>query len=127
MACPPATQNISLNLKNRQVCIDKARYGPLTPELANVKFWKDKANMWDVSVEEAKKARCANCSAFIQTPAMLACIEKGIGDEKGSFSIQVRKSANLGYCELFDFKCAGDRTCDAWITGGPIKSSKLKI
>jgi len=28
--------------------------------------------------------------------------------------------ANLGYCELFDFKCAGDRTCDAWITGGPI-------
>lgn len=27
---------------------------------------------------------------------------------------------NLGYCEPFDFKCAGDRTCDAWITGGPL-------
>ncbi len=26
--------------------------------------------------------------------------------------------ADLGYCELFDFKCAGLRTCDAWITGG---------
>lgn len=31
-------------------------------------------------------------------------------------------AASLGYCdELFDFKCAGSRTCDAWITNGPIK------
>ena len=30
------------------------------------------------------------------------------------------EAANLGYCEVFDFKCAGDRTCDAWIVGGPI-------
>mgnify|MGYP003335083654 CR=1 FL=1 len=22
--------------------------------------------------------------------------------------------------ELFDFKCAGSRTCDAWIIGGPL-------
>jgi hypothetical protein len=29
-------------------------------------------------------------------------------------------AANLGYCELFHFKCAGDRTCDAWLVGGPI-------
>ena len=34
--------------------------------------------------------------------------------------IPIIETANLGYCELFDFKCAGDRTCDAWITGGPI-------
>ena len=29
---------------------------------------------------------------------------------------------NLGYCQLFKFKCAGDRTCDAWVHGGPICS-----
>jgi hypothetical protein len=22
----------------------------------------------------------------------------------------------LGYCEIFDFKCAASRTCDAWVT-----------
>ena len=33
---------------------------------------------------------------------------------------EIVEEANLGYCELFDFKCAGDRTCDAWITGGPL-------
>jgi hypothetical protein len=25
----------------------------------------------------------------------------------------------LGYCEIFDFKCAASRTCDAWVVGGP--------
>jgi hypothetical protein len=27
--------------------------------------------------------------------------------------------ADLGYCEIFDFKCAASRTCDAWVVGGP--------
>jgi hypothetical protein len=27
----------------------------------------------------------------------------------------------LGYCELFEFKCAADRTCSAWLVGGSIK------
>jgi hypothetical protein len=26
--------------------------------------------------------------------------------------------------ESFDFKCAKDRTCDAWITGGPLSDTK---
>jgi len=29
------------------------------------------------------------------------------------------KLADLGYCEIFDFKCAASRTCDAWVVGGP--------
>jgi hypothetical protein len=32
----------------------------------------------------------------------------------------VQEAANLGYCELFHFKCAAARTCDAWLVGGPI-------
>lgn len=120
--CPPATRSIAINLKNRQKCIDVARYGPLTPELPNTKFWAEKARMWRITPEEAKKARCANCAAFIQTKQMLNCIEDGLGDEPGNASLKIRKTANLGYCEIFDFKCAGDRTCDAWVTGGPITS-----
>jgi pSer/pThr/pTyr-binding forkhead associated (FHA) protein len=34
---------------------------------------------------------------------------------------KINQLANLGFCELFWFKCAGDRTCDAWLMGGPLK------
>jgi hypothetical protein len=45
---------------------------------------------------------------------MLDCIEKGIGSE-GDAEEFIEK-ADLGYCEIFDFKCAASRTCDAWVT-----------
>jgi hypothetical protein len=67
--------------------------------------------------------RCGNCSAFIQTSKMLECIRNGIDDDKEGFAQVVMDSAKLGYCELFDFKCAADRTCSAWLVGGPITDS----
>lgn len=123
--CPPATQDISLNLANRQICVDKANYGPANPELDNPDFWLQKANLFKTSIEEAKTMRCKNCAAFIIKDKMRQCIEKGIASESISeedIAVEIVDSANLGYCELFDFKCAGDRTCDAWITGGPISN-----
>jgi hypothetical protein len=33
---------------------------------------------------------------------------------------EVIDAGDLGYCEVFDFKCASKRTCEAWISGGPI-------
>jgi hypothetical protein len=123
-ACPVATQDVHVNLKNRNHAIKEYGYGPLNPNEPNRKFWQTKADMWGVSPAEAKKSRCGNCSAFIQTPQMLQCMEKGIeaGDEPHESNAKdVIESANLGYCEFFHFKCAGDRTCDAWLVGGPIK------
>jgi hypothetical protein len=52
---------------------------------------------------------------------MLACIESGLeanGEEMDAW--EVIDAGDLGYCEAFDFKCASKRTCEAWITGGPI-------
>lgn len=118
--CPPATQDISLNLANRKICVDKANYGPANPELDNPEFWQQKADLFKASVEEAKTMRCKNCAAFIVKEKMRACIEKGICEEDMNEAEKIVDLANLGYCELFDFKCAGDRTCDAWITGGPL-------
>jgi hypothetical protein len=37
------------------------------------------------------------------------------------------ETADLGFCELFDFKCAATRTCNAWLIGGPITKSKQRI
>ena len=77
--CPVATQDISVNLKHRQIAIDRYGYGPLNPNNPNKKFWKEKADMWKLdSIEEAKEARCNNCAAFNITLKMLNCIEKGL-------------------------------------------------
>lgn len=128
-SCPPATQDIHINLANRNHAIKEYGYGPLNPNEANEKFWNRLAKLWGISVTEAKTARCGNCSAFVQTKNMLACIANGMQDEdepapvkkaEGIAAQAVTASANLGYCQLFHFKCAGDRTCDAWLVGGPL-------
>ena len=120
-ACPIATQDIPTNLKNRQKAIDVAHYGPLDPNLPNEDYWIAKAKMFNDSPENAKKARCANCSFFNQTKKILDCIANGIGSETDPY--QTIKAGDLGYCEAFDFKCASLRTCDAWVAGGPITDS----
>jgi hypothetical protein len=119
--CPPATQNIKLNLKNRQKAIDEYRYGPLDPNEPNEEFWQDKANEWNLGdAEDAKSARCGNCAAFDESPDMLDCIAKGIGSEPGSDAHDTIDAGTLGYCKFLKFKCAAKRTCDAWVEGGPI-------
>ena len=121
-ACPPATQDIQLNLKNRQNAIDNIGYGPLNPQEPNDEFWQEKATRWNVSSEDAKTSRCGNCAAFIVTSKMKDCIAQGLqqGDGNVEDSYDVVVQGELGYCEALDFKCAASRTCDAWIAGGPV-------
>ena len=115
--CPEATQDVKINLENRQECIDVANYGPLNPNEPNEDYWKKKGDMFKGDVEAAKKALCGNCAFFVQTKAMLDCIAGGINDTNEWDTIE---AGDLGYCEAFDFKCAANRTCDAWVVGGPI-------
>jgi hypothetical protein len=122
-ACPPATQDVVINLNNRKKAIDGAMYGPLNPAEPNTKYWKELAGEWQVSVAEAKKQRCGNCAVFIVTPEMKECIEGGLTDNADEFDA-IDAAGELGYCEAFDFKCAAARTCRAWIAGGPITEEK---
>ena len=231
MKCPVATQDITVNLEHRQKAIDEYGYGPLNPNNPNIKFWKAKADAWQLdSIEEAKSSRCNNCAAFNITTKMLSCIERGIlsgekevpvneflktdlkklnsflqtlkskikdskviKDVESIISLQVIdpyasissvvsqlrnyfedntnlsqlfnqlintsqlklaegdevvdtetapepetddtegaekdawetiEAGKLGYCTFLKFKCAGSRTCDAWVVGGPIKDKK---
>jgi len=118
--CPAATQSIELNLKNRQKAIDEYGYGPLDPNAPNEEFWAAKAKEWNLSdPEQAKTARCGNCSAFDQKQATLACIARGIGGEEPD-DFSVIDAGDLGYCRFLKFKCAAKRTCDAWVEGGPL-------
>jgi hypothetical protein len=115
-----ALTDLDINTLNRNHTIKEYRYGPLNPEdkKGTAQFWKDKAEMWDTTVEHAKTSRCKNCVAFNQKPEVLKKMADGIGKE----GKKIVKEANLGFCEFFWFKCAGDRTCDAWVAGGPLKS-----
>ena len=125
--CPEATQDVHENTKNRNWTIDNFGYGPMNPDAPNEEFWEKKAEIFNTTVEEAETARCGNCSAFDQTCSIIDCMAKGINEEgSASDPYQVIQYGNLGYCQLFKFKCAGARTCDAWVHGGPIKGKKMK-
>ena len=119
-SCPAATRDVTLNLKNRGKAINVAQYGPMNPAEPNEEYWRKMAAKWDVPAEEAKTMRCGNCAAFVKTPAMLKCIEMGLSPDRPD-AMDVVKAGDLGFCEVFDFKCASERTCAAWIVGGPVE------
>ena len=126
-SCPPATQDIALNLKNRKNAIDTAMYGPLNPEEPNDEYWQALGAEWGVDVKTAKQQRCGNCAVFIVTSSMKSCISEGLtGENKSDEFDAIDEAGELGYCEAFDFKCASARTCRAWVSGGPIDDSKAK-
>ena len=120
--CPAPTQNIELNLVNRQKAINEFGYGPLNPNEPNEKFWQAKVDMWKLdSIEEAKTSLCGNCAAFDITKKTIDCIAKGIGNDQDSENpMDVIEAGDLGYCRFLKFKCAAKRTCDAWVVGGPL-------
>lgn len=119
-ACPTATLDVSLNLKNRQRAINTAMYGPANPRLPNLIYWQKIANVRGVSPSEAKTMRCGNCAAFDIKPKTIECIKLGLGRD-GIDPQDTVVAAELGYCRMFQFKCAASRTCSAWIVGGPIR------
>ena len=124
--CPASTVDIELNLANRQEAIEAANYGPLNPNEPNEEYWQAKADKFNTTIEDAKSAKCGNCGFFVRTKEMLACIAAGIGEEALADPYDAISAGELGYCEAFDFKCAADRTCDAWIAGGPITEELKK-
>lgn len=120
--CPPATQSIDVNLKNRKKAIDEYMYGPLDPNEPNQEFWNKIAAEWNMDdPEDAKSARCGNCAAFDVTDDIKDCIARGIGAEGGSNPMDTVDAGELGYCKFLKFKCAALRTCSAWVEGGPIR------
>lgn len=128
--CPVATVDVALNSKNRNLAIKNNGYGPMNPDEPNAEFWGGIAKLWNLSATQAKASRCGNCAAFIQTPIMLECISShlGLDDDYPAEGLETMQdnrgktlvASGLGYCLTFAFKCAADRTCRAWIHGGPI-------
>ena len=113
--CPIATRDMTLNLQNRGKAIEKADYGPMDPNQPNDEYWMRMASRWNTTPDEAREMRCGNCAAFDQSDEMLQCIEDGLSEDREEDAMEVVDAGDLGYCEIFDFKCAAARTCNAWV------------
>ena len=112
--CPPATQDLAINTKNRDATIKNYNYGPLNVSEPG-DYWKDVAKYWKTTVAAAMKSLCANCVAFDISPRMLECMPGVTSDEDGV----------LGYCWMHHFKCHSARACHTWAKGGPIDKNDI--
>jgi hypothetical protein len=122
-SCPISTRDVHVNVKNRQHAIDEYLYGPANPNEPG-DHWDKLAEIWDINTDTAKTMKCENCAAFDVSDRMRKCIEDGIvADDIGNNAMQTIKQADLGYCNLLHFKCAGTRSCSIWLTNGPIVKS----
>jgi hypothetical protein len=124
-ACPVATQNLDVNVKNRQHAIDEYHYGPANPNEPGA-YWKDAAKIWGIDEKTAMTMKCENCAAFDISDKMRDCIDSGMkGDEESVDAMATINKSDLGYCNILHFKCAGTRSCSVWLTNGPIDDKDL--
>ena len=114
--CPPATQDLKINTKNRDATIKEYNYGPLNVDEPG-DYWKKIAEYWNTTEEAAKKSVCANCVAFDISERMKDCMPGETSDKDGE----------LGYCWMHHFKCHSARACHTWAKGGPIDDDKKSL
>ena len=113
LVCPPSTQDLALNTKNRDATLKKYNYGPLNVDEPG-DYWSKIAKYWKTTEKAAKKSTCGVCVAFDISPRMKDCLPGDTFDDDGV----------LGYCWMHHFKCHSARACHTWAKGGPIKSNK---
>ena len=140
LVCPPATQDVEKNTKNRDMARKKQDYGPMNPLQPSMGYWKLAAKKWaGATPKEAMGQRCGNCVAFDVSDRMRNCLPKALdlGDPMSLVDKQLQdKSAKdtpgfpkdayfgFGYCWMHHFKCHSARACNTWAGGKPIKSDK---
>ena len=116
LVCPPATQDVELNTKNRDAAFqaEHIKYGPLSVDEPG-DYYEKSAQYFDTSVEAVMSTKCGNCVAFDISPRMLECMPGEVTDKDGM----------LGYCWMHHFKCHSARTCRTWAKGGPIEEDDV--
>ena len=114
--CPPATQDLELNTKNRDATLKNFNYGPLNVSEPG-DYWEKIAEYWKTDIKAAKTSNCGNCVAFDISRRMDDCMPGETSDEFG----------RLGYCWMHHFKCHSARSCHTWAKGGPIVDDEKSL
>lgn len=99
------------NAENSKMVIAKWNLGPKVPSERpgrNVPYWKEMAVAWQVSEQEARRRRCANCEYYDNT------VEMNEAMESIPFNALDEGAGGRGYCHKFRFICHDLRSCLAW-------------
>ena len=96
------------NKKTRDTLVETQMLGPVKVDAPNTEYWRELANLWRTSPDQAKRRLCANCEYFNDSPEMIEAMEVIPQDEFDA------DGGGRGYCHKFEFACHHLRTCKAW-------------
>jgi len=96
------------NKKTRDTLVETQMLGPVKVDAPNSEYWRELANVWRTSPDQAKRRLCANCEYFDDAPETLEAMEVVPQDEFD------KDGGGRGYCNKFLFVCHHQRTCRAW-------------
>jgi len=96
------------NKKTRDTLVETQMLGPVKVDAPNSEYWRELANVWRTSPDQAKRRLCANCEYFDDAPETLEAMEVVPQDEFD------KDGGGRGYCNKFEFICHHARTCKAW-------------
>jgi hypothetical protein len=97
-------------LKNTKNAVDNYSLGPQNPSAPSNDYWAKMGKVFRITPVEAKRRRCANCSYYENTPAMLELMEAIPLNKYDLYDGQAQR----GYCHKLSFICHNSRVCSAW-------------
>jgi len=114
-----AKKGLYYNVNKRKKAGTSRKQG--APGSPTAQAWKDAAKTWGIDEATAKSMTCSVCAAFDVSDKMWDCIASGIeGDVEEVDALASIHKGDIGYCNFLHFKCAGTRSCTAFVSGGPI-------
>jgi hypothetical protein len=96
------------NKKTRDTLVETQMLGPVKVDAPNTEYWRELANVWRTSPDQAKRRLCANCEYFDDQPETLEAMEVVPEDEFDA------DGGGRGYCHKFEFICHNKRVCVKW-------------
>ena len=123
--CPIPMTDKSINIANHLECVAEANLGPASVTNPGT-FWLERADRLGITEQVSRTQTCANCAFYVNTPAIKSCFTNNMAAGNIPLATEVdptweNVSNPAGYCVKWDITCTPTRTCDTWVTGGPIE------
>jgi hypothetical protein len=96
------------NEKTRTTLMATQMLGPEKTALPNGEYWRELANIWRTSPDQAKRQLCSNCEYFDDQPETIEAMDVVPQDEFD------KDGGGRGYCHKFEFICHNLRVCKSW-------------
>lgn len=122
--CPIPMTDKSINIANHLIAVEQANLGPASVTRPGV-FWMQRADRLGITPAESMNQTCSNCGYYTNTQSIKNCFDSNMAAGNIPLATEVNTAwenvaGAAGYCVKYDITCTPTRTCDSWITGGPI-------